>query len=57
MGFGLYYIATMDHSLITPPPRMKMPLFSDNSRVYYVPGTTYAGVGSVRNISIKSRRT
>jgi len=57
MIFGLYFIAGTDHSLVTPPPRMKMPLFSDNSRVYYVPGTTYTGVGSVRNLSIKSKRT
>lgn len=57
MVFGLYFIAGTDHSLINPPVKMKMPMFSDNSRVYYVPGTTYTRVNTVRNMSIVSRRT
>jgi len=33
------------------------PLFTDNSLVYYKPGSLSAGgVGSVRNIGVKSRR-
>lgn len=39
-------------------PKMKMPLFSNNALVYYKKGSlATGGVGSVRNISAKSKRT
>jgi len=39
-------------------PKMKMPLFSNNAQVYYKPHSlSIGGVGTVRNIGTKSRRT
>lgn len=39
-------------------PRMHMPLFSNNAQVYYKPHSLASGgVGTVRNVGAKSRRT
>jgi hypothetical protein len=38
------------------PPRMSMPIFSDNAAVYYQPNTTYTGVATVSNIRAKRLR-
>lgn len=51
----LYYIAGTNHS--TPVIHTKMPMFSDNSRVYQKPGAYSVGVGSVKNRRVKSLRS
>jgi hypothetical protein len=39
-------------------PKMNMPLFSNNAQVYYKPHSlSIGGVGTVRNVGTKSRRT
>ena len=52
----LVYISGTKKTIIPPNPTMKMPLFTDNSRVYQKPGNYSVGVGSVVNRHIKSRR-
>jgi hypothetical protein len=52
----LYYIGGTKHTILTPMKHMKMPLFSDNSRVYQKPGTYHVGAGSIQHSRIKSRR-
>ena len=52
----LFYIAGTSHTLPQPPAGMRMPLFSDNSRVYQKPGSYSVGAGTVRNRRVKSRR-
>lgn len=37
--------------------KMSMPLFSDNSRVYYTSGSLGSGIGSVVNSRAKRRMT
>lgn len=52
----LYYISGTKHTILPPMKHMKMPLFSDNSRVYQKPGTYHVGAGSIQHSRIKSRR-
>lgn len=50
-------IPTPQPSPSNDPPRMYMPLFTNNAQVYYKKGSLAScGVGSVRNSSMKSRR-
>ena len=39
------------------PKNMKMPLFSDNSNVYYKPNSFSTGVGTVKNSRSVSKKT
>lgn len=54
--YGLYYIAGSKKTNLPPMRHMKMPLFSDNSRVYQKIGMFSVGVGSVANMRVKGRR-
>jgi hypothetical protein len=48
--FSQFNPAASSEAIINIKPNtMKMPLFSDNSNVYYKPKTMSSGVGSVRN--------
>jgi len=38
------------------PPRMSMPIFSNNAAVYYPPNTTYTGISTVSNVRAKRLR-
>jgi len=53
----LYYIGGTTHDIPRVQPNMKMPMFSDNSRVYQKPGSYSVGVGSVKNRRVKSLRS
>ena len=43
--------------LVIKPNTMKMPMFSDNSNVYYKPKTMSTGVGTVRNSRSIGKKT
>jgi hypothetical protein len=50
-------VSTTPGTIIVANPKMKMPLFTNNSQVYYKPASLSAGgVGTVRNTNIKSRK-
>lgn len=50
-------VSTTPKIIIKNKNTMKMPLFSNNSQVYYKPKSLAAGgVGTVRNVGSKSRR-
>ena len=50
-------VSTTPRIIISPNPKMKMSLFTNNSQVYYKPcSLAPCGIGSVRNSSVKSRK-
>jgi hypothetical protein len=50
-------VSTTPGRILNVNHKMIMPLFTDNSRVYYKPGSlAICGIGSVRNTSVKSRK-
>jgi hypothetical protein len=50
LQFSKVHPAASAKSIITIKPNtMKMPLFSDNSNVYYKPKSMSTGVGTVKN--------
>jgi hypothetical protein len=56
--FSQFNPAASSESIINIKPNtMKMPLFSDNSNVYYKPKTMSTGVGSVRNSRAIGKKT
>jgi len=54
-GFDLPFSLTTGHGLLQPGP-MKMPLFSNNAAVHYVPNTVSSGVNTVANNRAKRLR-
>lgn len=49
--------ASSESIIVIKPNTMKMPLFSDNSNVYYKPKTMSTGVGTVRNSRAIGKKT
>jgi hypothetical protein len=49
--------ASEKKTITVKPNTMKMPIFSDNSNVYYKPKSMSTGVGTVRNARAIGKKT